>query len=364
MTRRCSHCSNNGHNSRTCPTRDTTTGGGVKLFGVRLTEGGGSIMKKSASMGNLSALYHPSSSSSSPVAVSPNNGGSPASSDRIDGGGGGGGGYLSDDPKRRAVAVDRKKGTPWTEEEHRLFLLGLQKLGKGDWRGIARNYVLSRTPTQVASHAQKYFIRQCNSTRRKRRSSLFDMAPDTVEESPEDQFVLPPAAGADHPDNNPCSLKLSLNPDSDQSMEAAAPTETLEQDIKEETSTTVKSDQLPPTMPAFYPAYIPIPFQVWPSTMTPLEEPTNNNNTGPDGSYHRVLKPIPVLSKEPVNLDELVGKSSQLSLKDTDHHYIEPSSLSLTLMTEPSRQSAFHASIPVVGSSGKDKGAGNGFLAI
>ena len=51
-------------------------------------------------------------------------------------------------------------GVPWTEEEHRRFLLGLQKLGKGDWRGISRNFVVSRTPTQVASHAQKYFIRQ------------------------------------------------------------------------------------------------------------------------------------------------------------------------------------------------------------
>ena len=61
-----------------------------------------------------------------------------------------------------------------------MFLLGLQKLGKGDWRGIARNYVISRTPTQVASHAQKYFIRQTNVSRRKRRSSLFDIVADDV----------------------------------------------------------------------------------------------------------------------------------------------------------------------------------------
>lgn len=71
-------------------------------------------------------------------------------------------------------------GIPWTEEEHRMFLLGLQKLGKGDWRGISRNYVISRTPTQVASHAQKYFIRQTNVSRRKRRSSLFDIIADEV----------------------------------------------------------------------------------------------------------------------------------------------------------------------------------------
>ena len=49
---------------------------------------------------------------------------------------------------------------------------------QGDWRGISRNYVHSRTPTQVASHAQKYFIRQSNVTKRKRRASLFDIAPD------------------------------------------------------------------------------------------------------------------------------------------------------------------------------------------
>ncbi|TYI62939.1 hypothetical protein E1A91_D10G284200v1 [Gossypium mustelinum] len=51
---------------------------------------------------------------------------------------------------------ERKKGIPWTIEEHRLFLLGIKKYGKGDWRNISTNFVDSKTPTQVASHAQKY----------------------------------------------------------------------------------------------------------------------------------------------------------------------------------------------------------------
>ncbi|CAN1285978.1 Transcription factor MYBS3 [Linum perenne] len=162
MTRRCSHCSNNGHNSRTCPTGGggPSSLSGVKLFGVRLTDG--SIIKKSASMGNLSVHYHSSS------AASPNPD-SPVSDHARDSG------RLAD-----GLNFDVDPGVPWTEEEHRLFLIGLQKLGKGDWRGIARNYVVSRTPTQVASHAQKYFIRQSNATRRKRRSSLFDMVTDVV----------------------------------------------------------------------------------------------------------------------------------------------------------------------------------------
>ncbi|XP_038906337.1 transcription factor DIVARICATA-like [Benincasa hispida] len=70
---------------------------------------------------------------------------------------------------------ERKKGVPWTEDEHRKFLMGLKKYGKGDWRNISRNFVTTRTPTQVASHAQKYFIRQLNGGKDKRRSSIHDI---------------------------------------------------------------------------------------------------------------------------------------------------------------------------------------------
>lgn len=49
---------------------------------------------------------------------------------------------------------------------------------QGDWRGISDFYVPTRTPTQVASHAQKHFLRQTNSQKRKRRMSLFDIVPE------------------------------------------------------------------------------------------------------------------------------------------------------------------------------------------
>jgi len=78
--------------------------------------------------------------------------------------------------KKKASDQERRKGIPWTEEEHRLFLLGLAKFGKGDWRSISRSFVISRTPTQVASHAQKYFIRlQQMNKKDKKRSSIHDI---------------------------------------------------------------------------------------------------------------------------------------------------------------------------------------------
>ncbi|XAR58933.1 hypothetical protein NMG60_11014518 [Bertholletia excelsa] len=83
----------------------------------------------------------------------------------------------------RPPEQERKKGVPWTEEEHKLFLMGLKKYGKGDWRNISRNFVITRTPTQVASHAQKYFIRQLSGGKDKRRASIHDITTVNLDEN-------------------------------------------------------------------------------------------------------------------------------------------------------------------------------------
>jgi SHAQKYF class myb-like DNA-binding protein len=266
-------------------------------------------------------------------------------------GGGGGdtpdnnndGGYASEDfVPGSSSSRERKKGTPWTEEEHRMFLLGLQKLGKGDWRGIARSYVNSRTPTQVASHAQKYFIRQSNVSRRKRRSSLFDIVADEpVDVSPE--CLFPTHSQVDTQSNNPLPPPHPSTEEECESMDSTLNSIDAESQPQPLNPNTVLQSHYPVVYPAYFTPFFPFSFPFWPGY-------NNTQATNKDvGVMHQVVRPTAVHSKKPINIDQLVGMS-KLSLGESKEHAENPPSLSLKLLEGSSRQSAFHAN-PASGDS-------------
>ncbi|CAL5012517.1 unnamed protein product [Urochloa decumbens] len=74
-----------------------------------------------------------------------------------------------------SIPHQARRNKPWTIEEHKNFLCGLSVHGRGKWKNISRDYVKTRTPAQVTSHAQKYFRRQ-ECTSEKQRYSINDLS--------------------------------------------------------------------------------------------------------------------------------------------------------------------------------------------
>ncbi|KAJ1430316.1 SANT/Myb domain [Sesbania bispinosa] len=198
MARKCTYCGNLGHNSRTCNNNNSSSSLGhrqqLRLFGVQLDVYSSSTTSCFATKRrSFSSDYLLSSQTSLSVPSSSSSTSSPsllggAANENSDS-------YLASASGLISTIQDRKKGVPWTEEEHRIFLEGLEKLGKGNWREISKKFVTTRTPTQVASHAQKYFLRQSQISfnRRKRRPSLLDVGDESKSTffKPSEGFGLP-----------------------------------------------------------------------------------------------------------------------------------------------------------------------------
>lgn len=58
--------------------------------------------------------------------------------------------------KRRHMS--REPVRYWTEEEHKLFLIGVQKFGGRNYKALSE-HIKTRTPTQVRTHLQKYLLK-------------------------------------------------------------------------------------------------------------------------------------------------------------------------------------------------------------
>lgn len=111
---------------------------------------------------------------------------------------------------------------------------------------------------------------------------------------------------------------------------------------------------------SFFPPCFPVTYTIWlPATSTSLQGTEHPIEVSASSQQHQVLKPKPGFAKERANMDELVCMS-QLSIGMETRHETEttshsPSPLSLKLIGEPSRPSAFHSNGSVNG-SGLSKG--------
>eukprot|EP01102_Stenamoeba_stenopodia_P017314 TRINITY_DN6189_c0_g1_i1.p1 TRINITY_DN6189_c0_g1~~TRINITY_DN6189_c0_g1_i1.p1 ORF type:complete len:542 (-),score=79.47 TRINITY_DN6189_c0_g1_i1:99-1724(-) len=94
----------------------------------------------------------------------------------------------------------------WTKEEHMRFLNGLQLHGKGAWKEISL-IVSTRTPTQIQSHAQKYYLRQKQEIKNKR--SIHDVSLEDLQ-TLSDNSLRPQQNGAQKNGNNSVNVSRPI----------------------------------------------------------------------------------------------------------------------------------------------------------
>ncbi|KAI4999864.1 hypothetical protein ZWY2020_004453 [Hordeum vulgare] len=87
--------------------------------------------------------------------------------------------------KTKDSAQEKNRAVPWTPDEHRLFLAGIKEHGVGKWQKLAREFVTTRNASQIASHYQKYSIRQQKLRRNEcKRPSIHDINDEDTQSLP------------------------------------------------------------------------------------------------------------------------------------------------------------------------------------
>ncbi|EGG24879.1 myb domain-containing protein [Cavenderia fasciculata] len=102
-------------------------------------------------------------------------------------------------------AEKKKQSRYWTPEEHNRFIEALSKFGHKDVKAIA-SYVGSRNPTQVRTHAQKYFLRIDRERQRKQQSKDGDRDAD------DNDWADTYFDGDESPSHTPSTNSPSSNP--------------------------------------------------------------------------------------------------------------------------------------------------------
>ncbi|KAL5128163.1 Transcription factor SRM1 [Glycine soja] len=85
---------------------------------------------------------------------------------------------LSGDSSR---SIHHNKYTHLTKEEHRSFLLRPEKYKQGGWKNISKKFFPTKTPTQVACNAQKYFKRKNVPHKERKRKSIHDITLEDID---------------------------------------------------------------------------------------------------------------------------------------------------------------------------------------
>ncbi len=76
-------------------------------------------------------------------------------------------------PNSPASGGNKRLRRGWTKDEHVRFLVGVFVYGRGNWKNIS-HIIQGKSPKQVQSHAQKFFLRQQQHTKSKRSIHDFD----------------------------------------------------------------------------------------------------------------------------------------------------------------------------------------------